>query len=147
MRQFVVHAQDQRRAPELTGPHAGLDETPLTAFEDAVEDFRPDHILVALRGPEHAHWQEKGLIDRLESRFNLPGWYGLGSNWEPEQFFHLYVWLPLAIFGIENDGVNLAINLLILFLVVVYLALIAYTYLDAKRRLEDPVLVGCATVA
>ena len=54
---------------------------------------------------------------------------------------------PLAIFGIENDGVNLAINLLILFLVVVYLALIAYTYLDAKRRLEDPVLVGCATVA
>jgi len=55
--------------------------------------------------------------------------------------------LPLAIFGIENDGVNLALNLLILFLVVVYLALIAYTYLDARRRLEDPVLVGCATVA
>ena len=53
----------------------------------------------------------------------------------------------LAIFGIENDGINLAINLLILFLVVVYLALIAYTYLDAKRRLEDPVLIGCATVA
>jgi Double zinc ribbon len=53
----------------------------------------------------------------------------------------------IAIFGIENDGVNLAINLLILFLVVVYLALIAYTYLDARRRLEDPVLVGCATVA
>jgi hypothetical protein len=56
--------------------------------------------------------------------------------------------MPLpAIFGIENDGVNLAINLLILFLVVVYLALIAWTYLDAKRRLEDPVLIGCATVA
>jgi len=55
--------------------------------------------------------------------------------------------LPLAIFGIENDGVNLAINLLILFLVIVYLALIAYTFLDARRRLEDPVLVGCATVA
>ena len=30
------------------------------------------------------------------------GWYGLGSNWEPEQFFHLYVWLPLAIFGIPT---------------------------------------------
>ncbi len=56
--------------------------------------------------------------------------------------------MPLpAIFGIDNDGINLAINLLILFLVVVYLALIAYTYLDAKRRLEDPVLIGCATVA
>jgi hypothetical protein len=56
--------------------------------------------------------------------------------------------MPLpAIFGIENDGINLAINLLILFLIVVYVALIAYTYLDAKRRLEDPVLIGCATVA
>ena len=55
--------------------------------------------------------------------------------------------MPLAIFGIESDGINLAVNLLILFLVVVYLALIAYTYLDARRRLEDPVLVACATVA
>ena len=55
--------------------------------------------------------------------------------------------LQLAIFGIENDGVNLALNLLILFLVVVYLALIAYTYLDARRRLDDPVLVACATIA
>jgi hypothetical protein len=55
--------------------------------------------------------------------------------------------MPLAIFGIESDGLNLAVNLLILFLVVVYLALIAYTYLDARRRLEDPVLVACATVA
>lgn len=55
--------------------------------------------------------------------------------------------MPLAVFGIENDGLNLAVNLLILFLVVVYLALIAYTYLDARRRLDDPVLIGCATVA
>ena len=55
--------------------------------------------------------------------------------------------MPLAIFGIEDDGLNLAVNLLILFLVVVWLALVAYTYLDAKRRLEDPVLIGCATVA
>ena len=55
--------------------------------------------------------------------------------------------MPLAIFGIENDGLNLAVNLLILFLVVVYLALIAYTYFDARRRLEDPVLVASATVA
>jgi hypothetical protein len=55
--------------------------------------------------------------------------------------------MPLAIFGIDDDGVNLALNLLILFLVVVYLALIVYTYLDARRRLEDPVLIACATVA
>ena len=55
--------------------------------------------------------------------------------------------LPIAIFGIENDGVNLAINLLILFLVVVYLALIYWTYSDARRRIADPMLVGCAAAA
>ena len=27
-----------------------------------------------------------------------------------------------------------------------YIALVAYTYLDARRRIEDPVLVACATV-
>ena len=52
-----------------------------------------------------------------------------------------------AIFGIENDGLSLAVNLLILFLVVLYLAMIAYVFLDARRRLDDSVLVGCATVA
>jgi hypothetical protein len=47
-------------------------DTVLTAIGDAVAEWQPDHILVALRGPEHAHWQEKGLIDRIEGRFNLP---------------------------------------------------------------------------
>jgi hypothetical protein len=47
-------------------------DTVLTAIGDAVAQWQPDHILVALRGPEHAHWQEKGLIDQIESRFNLP---------------------------------------------------------------------------
>ena len=55
--------------------------------------------------------------------------------------------MPLAIFGITNDGLDLFVNLLVLFLVVVWIALIAWTYLDAKRRVQDPVLVGCATVA
>jgi hypothetical protein len=48
------------------------DETPLTAFDDAVEDFRPDHILIALRGSEHAGWQERGLLDHVRERFRLP---------------------------------------------------------------------------
>jgi hypothetical protein len=39
------------------------------------------------------------------------------------------------------------VNLLILFLIVVYLALIYWTYLDARRRIEDPVLIACATLA
>jgi len=51
-----------------------------------------------------------------------------------------------AIFGIDNNGLNLVVNLLVLMLVVVWLALIVYTYLDAKRRINDPFLIGCATL-
>jgi nucleotide-binding universal stress UspA family protein len=39
---------------------------------DAVADFAPDHILLALRGPEHANWQERGLVEHIERRFGLP---------------------------------------------------------------------------
>jgi hypothetical protein len=53
----------------------------------------------------------------------------------------------LAAFGIENDGLALAVNLLILFLVVIWLALVYWTYADARRRIADPLLVGCATAA
>ena len=53
----------------------------------------------------------------------------------------------LAAFGIENDGLNLAVNLLILFLVVIWLALVYWTFADARRRIGDPLLVGCATAA
>ena len=53
----------------------------------------------------------------------------------------------LAVFGIENDGLNLAVNLLLLFLVVIWLALVYWTWADARRRIADPMLVGCATAA
>jgi hypothetical protein len=53
----------------------------------------------------------------------------------------------LAVFGITNDGLNLAVNLLLLFLVVFWIALVYWTYSDARRRVEDPMLVGCATAA
>jgi Double zinc ribbon len=52
----------------------------------------------------------------------------------------------LAIFGIHNDALNRVVSLLILFLVVIWLALIYWTYADAKRRIGDPMLVGCATL-
>ncbi len=55
--------------------------------------------------------------------------------------------MTTAIFGISNDGLNLVVNLFVLMLVVVWLALIVYTYLDARRRVSDPFLVACATVA
>jgi double zinc ribbon protein len=53
----------------------------------------------------------------------------------------------LAIFGIKNDGLNLAANLFVLFLVAIYIALIVWTYADAKRRIEDQVLVTTAAAA
>jgi nucleotide-binding universal stress UspA family protein len=44
----------------------------LTVISDAVEEFRPDHILIALRTAEHANWQERRLIEHVEKRFGLP---------------------------------------------------------------------------
>jgi hypothetical protein len=54
--------------------------------------------------------------------------------------------MALAIFGITNDALNLVATLFLLMLVVLWLALIVYTYLDARRRISDPFLVACATV-
>jgi len=53
----------------------------------------------------------------------------------------------LAVFGIDNNGLNVAVNLLLLSLVVLWLALVYWTYADARRRMEDPMLVGCAAAA
>mgnify|MGYP001436855920 FL=1 len=47
-----------------------------------------------------------------------------------------------AVFGIDSSGLDMAVKLVILSLVVIYLALIYYTYADARRRIEDPLLVG-----
>jgi hypothetical protein len=44
----------------------------LTVFADAVANFKPDHILIALRSSEHANWQERGLIEHATERFGLP---------------------------------------------------------------------------
>jgi RNA polymerase subunit RPABC4/transcription elongation factor Spt4 len=52
-----------------------------------------------------------------------------------------------AVFGIDNAGLSLVVNLLILFTVVVWVALVYWTYADARRRMTDPMLVGCAAAA
>ena len=44
----------------------------MTVIADAVEEFGPDHILIALRSSEHANWQERKLIAHVEERFGLP---------------------------------------------------------------------------
>ncbi len=55
--------------------------------------------------------------------------------------------IPLAYFGIESSGLNLAVDLLFLFVAVLYISLIYWTFADARRRIEDPILVYCATAA
>jgi len=49
----------------------GADD-PLLAFEDAVADFHPHHILIALRPSDDSGWQERGLIEKVFHRFGLP---------------------------------------------------------------------------
>ena len=55
--------------------------------------------------------------------------------------------MAFAVFGIKSSGLNLAVNLLILFLVIIWLALVYWTFADARRRIADPLLVACATAA
>jgi hypothetical protein len=56
--------------------------------------------------------------------------------------------MPLAsLFGITNSALKLAVELVLLFLVVIWLALVYWTWADARRRIADPLLVGCATAA
>lgn len=55
--------------------------------------------------------------------------------------------MALAVFGIKNSGLDLAVNLVILFLVIIWLALVYWTYADARRRIADPMLVGVSTAA
>ena len=47
------------------------DDAPLTAFADAIRDFVPDHILIALRASDHSGWQERGLLDHIR-QFGIP---------------------------------------------------------------------------
>jgi nucleotide-binding universal stress UspA family protein len=50
---------------------AGRGSVPLVVA-DAVAEFEPNHVLVALRSPEHANWQERRLSEDIEERFGLP---------------------------------------------------------------------------
>jgi len=54
---------------------------------------------------------------------------------------------PLAVFGINSDSLDTAVKLLVVFLVVVWLALVYWTLADARRRIADPLIVGCCAAA
>ena len=49
----------------------GADD-PLLAFEDAIAQFSPSHLLIGLRAEDRAGWQERGLLDALVQRVRLP---------------------------------------------------------------------------
>ncbi|MCK9249861.1 MAG: zinc ribbon domain-containing protein [Solirubrobacteraceae bacterium] len=53
----------------------------------------------------------------------------------------------LAVFGINNGPLDTVVKLLVLFVVLIWLALVYYTWADARRRITDPVLIGTAAVA
>jgi hypothetical protein len=59
-------------APDAAATGAVGDETPLNVFADAVRNFAPDHILLALRASDHSAWQERGLTERVLDAFHIP---------------------------------------------------------------------------
>ena len=67
-----VMAHLETLAPEAAGRGAVGDDTPLSAFADAVRRFSPDHILIALRASDHSAWQEHQLADRVLEAFHIP---------------------------------------------------------------------------
>ncbi len=54
--------------------------------------------------------------------------------------------LAANVFGIHNHALSLAAELVLFFLGVIYLALVYWTFADARRRIADPLLIFCATV-
>jgi hypothetical protein len=70
LRAVISHLEEV--APETAATGAIGDDTPLSAFADAVRRFRPDHILLALRAADHSAWQERGLTDRVREGFHIP---------------------------------------------------------------------------
>jgi hypothetical protein len=66
----TVLRQLEELGSEVSGA-VGADD-PLLAFEDAIRDFAPDHLVIALRTEDVAGWQERGLLDRLLEQFGLP---------------------------------------------------------------------------
>jgi hypothetical protein len=61
----TVIGQVEELAPDAAATGTIGDETPLSAFTDAVRRFQPNHILLALRAADHSAWQERGLTDRV----------------------------------------------------------------------------------
>ena len=66
----TVLGQIEQLGHEARG-QVGADD-PLLAFDDAIAEFGPDHILIGLRSPNRSGWQEHHLIEQVLGRFSLP---------------------------------------------------------------------------
>jgi hypothetical protein len=66
----VVLGQLDAIGTEASGA-VGSDD-PIEALADAIREFAPDHLLIALRAGEGVGWQERGLLDRIQERFSIP---------------------------------------------------------------------------
>ena len=74
------HAADERldailgqlRTADVPARGTVGDDSPFDAVADHVHDFSPDHILIALRSGEHAGWQERGLVERVQAIAHVP---------------------------------------------------------------------------
>jgi hypothetical protein len=66
----AVLGQLDELGAESTG-RVGADD-PILAFEDAIREFAPDHLLIGLRARDRAGWQERGRLDAIQERFAIP---------------------------------------------------------------------------
>jgi hypothetical protein len=49
-----------------------VSDEPLASIEDAIREFAPDHLLIALRSGGQADWQERGLLEQLNNQVQIP---------------------------------------------------------------------------
>jgi hypothetical protein len=69
-RLYTVLGQLEEMGADARG-RIGADD-PLLAFEDAIGEFAPEHLLIGLRPEDRSGWQERGLLDRILERFEIP---------------------------------------------------------------------------
>jgi GABA permease len=48
------------------------DSDPVVAIEDAVHTFHPDEIVISTHPPGRSRWHEKGVVDTVSARFDVP---------------------------------------------------------------------------
>jgi hypothetical protein len=62
-----IHSSSGARVEGVRG-----DELLRTAFDDAVRDFRPDHILIVVGAHDFQAWHRQRVLEHLVSQVGLP---------------------------------------------------------------------------